>query len=226
MKWLALLLLPSLLFSAPNLREAPEKTKVDVVQAAISGLQKRYENTKAFSSGFNQTYHQAILKKSTKSAGAVFYQKPGNMLWDYEKPHKKQFIVKDTSLIVFNAKDKSAFVNKCFKTSAMTDALSFLWGMGNVREKFEVSKFAGVFGSKDDLHLQLNPKQKNSGFKRLILVLDPQTFAIRQSIVIDHQDNANQFEFVQWQSTSTLSEKIFAFNPPTGVSLQKMPGTC
>ena len=224
MKWLLILLLPTILFAAPA--PSDQKNKADPISAAIAGLQKRYDGTTNFSSGFKQTYHQAILKKSIKSEGSVFYQKPGNMLWDYENPHKKQFLVKDSSLIVFNAKDKSAFINKCFKSDAMTDALSFLWGMGNLVEKFTISQFDGSFGPKTDLHLQLDPKQKNTGFKRLILVLDPKTHAIHQSIVIDHQNNAHQFEFVKWQSNSKLSDKIFAFNPPTGVSLQKMPGSC
>ena len=141
--------------------------------AAVKALQVAYEGTKDFQANFTQRYTYALLRRTQESKGVVRFKKPGHMRWDYQAPTKKAFIVDGKKLWVHQPEDNNAMVDHCFKQDGLTASVSFLWGAGDIDEQFNVSWFDGVFGEKTDLHLALEPKQENSIFKRLVLVVDP-----------------------------------------------------
>jgi len=199
--------------------------KLDVAKT-INKLQKKYKNTNSFTSQFEQNFHPAMLNKTAHSSGQVLFKKPGQMRWNYKAPNKKAFIINNSSLIVYNAKDKSAYQNKCFKQNSLTSSLSFLWGMGDLNKKFDAKEFNGRFGDKTDLHIRFKPKEKNSHFRKLILVLDPKSYQIKQSIIVDWQNNINQFIYSDFKTNPQLPKNIFNFKTPENITLMPMPGTC
>jgi hypothetical protein len=117
-------------------------------------------------------------------------------------------------------------VNKCFKQDGLTASVAFLWGAGRIREQFDVSWFDGTFGSKTDDHLQLVPKQANSVFAKLILVLDPKTHRVKQSVVVDPQGNVNQFVYDGVVFNKGQPQGTFTFTPPEGTHVSNLPGAC
>ena len=221
--------LPESEFKKNNLRGAKKIVKGYGklnVKETVKRLQAKYKNTKSFKAEFEQNFHQSMLKKTATSQGIVYFKKPGQMRWNYEKPSPKEFIVNKDSLIIYNAKDKSAYENKCFKQNSLTSSLSFLWGMGDLDKKFNAKEFNGRFGDKSDLHIRFKPKEKNTYYRKIILVLDPKTYQIKQSIIVDLQNNVNQFIYNNFKTNVAMPQSIFDFKKPKGVSLMPMPGTC
>jgi outer membrane lipoprotein carrier protein len=193
---------------------------------AIASLQKAYEGTNDFAASFEQRYTYTLLRRTQVSHGTVRFKKPGLMRWNYTKPSKKSFIVNEGKLWVHQPEDKVALVDHCFKEDGLTASVSFLWGSGDITGQFNVSWFEGVFGEKSDLHLKLEPKTKNSVFARLILVLDPKTHRVKQSVVVDLQGNVNQFLYSDLKFNSGLKKKDFAFSAPKGTHESRIPGSC
>lgn len=205
----------------------PAKPAVDAkLDAVVDGLQKTYEGTKDFSGNFTQRYTFTMLRRTQESKGQVKFERPGRMRWDYREPTAKTFIVDGTSLWVHQPVDNTAFVNKCFKQDGLTASVAFLWGAGKIREQFDVSWFDGTFGDKTDDHLQLVPKQANSVFAKLILVLDPKTHRVKQSVVVDPQGNVNQFIYDGVVFNKGQAKSTFTFTPPAGTHVSNLPGAC
>jgi outer membrane lipoprotein carrier protein len=207
---------------APSAAPKPDARLDDVIDA----IQKTYDGTTDFAGTFTQKYTYTLLRRTEESKGEVKFKKPGLMRWDYQQPKAKSFVVDGKSLWLHSVEDKTAFVNACFKNDALTASVAFLWGQGKIREQFDVQWFDGVFGDKTDHHLVLVPKQGNAIFAKLILVVDPKTSRVKQSIVVDPSGNVNQFIYGNLKFNKGVADKDFAFTPPAGTHVARVPGSC
>ncbi len=211
--------------AAPAAAPAPKKMDAKL-QAVVDAIQKTYDNTTDFSGSFTQKYTYTLLRRTQESSGTVKFKKPGLMRWDYEKPTPKAFVVDGKSLWVHQPEDHNAFVNACFQQDGLTASVAFLWGQGKIAEQFDVAWFDGVFGKKTDYHLELTPKQPNAVFSKLILVVDPKTSRVKQSVVVDPSGNVNQFIYDHLAFNKKMGDDAFAFTPPAGTHVSRLPGSC
>jgi outer membrane lipoprotein carrier protein len=200
------------------------------LDAVVDTLQKTYEGTRDFKGRFTQKFTYTMLRRTQESTGTVSFEKPGRMRWDYDKPAAKSFIVDGKALWIVQPEDKVAFVNACFQQDGLTASVAFLWGAGKLREQFTISWFDGVFGDKSDHHLLLLPKDSNSVFARLILVVDPKTSRVKQSVVVDPAGNVNQFFFTALAfnvgTAGGITPSTFSYAPTAGINAQRLPGSC
>jgi outer membrane lipoprotein carrier protein len=200
------------------------------LDAVVDAVQKAYESTRDFKGAFTQRFTYTMLHRTQESTGVVTFEKPGRMRWDYTQPAPKSFIVDGKALWVVQPADKVAFVNACFQQDGLTASVAFLFGDGKLREQFNISWFDGTFGDKTDHHLLLVPRSNNGVFARLILVIDPKTSRVKQSVVVDPAGNVNQFIFTKLDfnvgKKGGIDDKTFAYVPLPGVQPQRMPGSC
>ncbi len=196
------------------------------LDAVVDAMQKTYDGTTDFAGSFTQRYTYTLLRRTEESKGEVTFKKPGLMRWDYQQPKKKSFVVDGASLWLHSQEDNTAFVNACFKNDGLTASVAFLWGQGKIREQFDVAWFEGTFGDKSDHHLALTPKQANAIFAKLIIVVDPKTSRVKQSIVVDPSGNVNQFIYGNLRFNKALPDAAFAFTPPKGAHVARLPGSC
>jgi outer membrane lipoprotein carrier protein len=192
----------------------------------LGALQKTYEGTGDFSAGFTQKFTYTLLRRTQTSKGQVRFKKPGLMRWDYKSPTEKSFIVDGKKLWVNQPEDKNVLVDHCFKQDGLTASVSFLWGSGQIAEQFDAAWFDGVFGKKTDHHIQLTPKKPNGIFAKLILVVNPKTHRVQQSVVVDPQGNVNQFLYEKLEFNKGLDGTDFAFSAPEGTPVSRIPGSC
>ena len=216
---------------APKPAPAPEASKPQSndakLEGVIDGIQKVYDTTTEFSAQFTQKYTYTLLRRTQESTGEVKFKKPGKMRWDYKTPQPKSFIVDGKAMWLYQPTDHNAFVNACFQqNSDLVAPIAFMWGQGKLREQFVVNWFQGTFGDKTDHHLELAPKTPSPVFAKLILVVDPNTFRVKQSIVVDPSGNVNQFIFTNVKYKGAAVDKDFNFTPPQGTHTTRMPGTC
>jgi outer membrane lipoprotein carrier protein len=200
------------------------------LDAVVDTLQKTYEGTRDFKGRFTQKFTYTMLRRTQESTGTVTFEKPGRMRWDYDKPAAKSFIVDGKALWIVQPEDRVAFVNACFQQDGLTASVAFLWGDGKLREQFTISWFDGVFGEPSDHHLLLLPKDGNSVFARLILVVDPKTSRVKQSVVVDPAGNVNQFIFNDLAfnvgKAGGVTPATFSYVPSAGINAQRLPGSC
>lgn len=214
--------------SKPAPPAAPSGKQLGEVPVAevVARLQQAYDGTQDFEARFTQRFTYTLLRRTQESRGQVRFQKPGRMRWDYENPTPKSFIVDGKSLWIFQPQEKTAMVNACFQQDGLTASVAFLWGAGKIDEQFSVQRFPGVFSVPTDIHLELQPKEPNGVFAKLILALDPESYRVKQSVVIDVQGNVNQFIYDEMKFNRGTTSSAFTFTPPEGTLVSPMPGSC
>jgi outer membrane lipoprotein carrier protein len=202
------------LFFAPAASAAPTADEV------VGKVQAYYASTQKLKATFRQEYTNTTFGKSSTSDGKVYIAKPGKMRWDYEKPEKKYFISDGTTLWVYEEANKQAF-QLSLKDQILPVAITFLYGTGNLATEFTAALDPGKYGAKGDLVLKLTPKQPSAQYKTLWLVVDPNDFHVKESVILEASDNLNHFTFtnIALNDAAKIEDKHFKFVPPAGVKV-------
>ena len=139
------------------------------------------------------------------------------MRWDYAQPDRIYYVSDGEVLWSYQPADK--LVHKLrVKDSELYSALNFLFGQGDIRKEFNLA-----FGASRDglVALTLTPKVSQSNYKTLTLHLDPATWEIRTTELVDPLDNVSTVSFVD-PSYDVLKISGFKFTPPKGVRVEDL----
>ena len=95
----------------------------------------------------------------------------------------------------------------------MPVAVTFLYGKGDLKAEFnaEIDK-TGKYGAKGDIVLKMTPKKPSAQYKNLYLIVAPDNYRVKQSVIIDSSDNMNQFEFFAPDFEKAMKDSIFEFS--------------
>ena len=187
------------------------------VKAVVAEVQKRYDSAADFRARFTQTLTSAAMGRKTSSSGEVMFKKPGRMRWDYEKPDKSSYISDGNVLWLYEPDDKQAF-KQDLRASQLPAALAFLTGKGKLATEFDITFAAKTgYGTPADHVLSLSPKTAQSQVKTILFIVDPKTFDVRESVIIDGQSNVNDLTFSDIRINTRLPDTQFKFTPPAGV---------
>lgn len=207
-----LLLLTLLMASSPPAADAT----LDL-HTVVDRMQKRYDQAKDFRARFSQSYSRAVMGRSTVSTGSVAFKKPGRMRWDYDKPEPRTFVSNGQVLWLYEPTEKQAF-KQDLRTSQLPAALAFLMGKGRITDEFEVTASSDTrYGRPEDYRLALRPKQPQSTYKSILFVVDGREFTVRESVLVDQQNNVNHFVFTDLKINAKIPDTLFRWSPPAGV---------
>ncbi len=132
-------LLAALLLAVPAAAPAPDQAAT----ALARKVQAYYEGTRDLEARFEQTYTYAGLGRRQLSSGTLRVKKPGMMRWDYAKPTSKTVAVKGLRLVQYEPEENQAYVDERFDASAMSAAVTFLLGQGDLAREFALSSGEG-----------------------------------------------------------------------------------
>jgi len=204
---------------APVVAPAPPANPTARLDLAtvVDRVQKKYDGAADFRANFNQTLTNSAFKRRTPSTGEVLLKKPGRMRWNYKTPDPKMYLSDGDLLWLYEPEDKQAF-KQDLKSSQLPAALAFLTGKGKLASEFDIT-FAKdpVVGSARDYVLALVPKQAQAQMKSMLFVVDPETFFVRETMIIDGQGNTNDLLFSDIKINSHLPDATFRWTPPAGV---------
>ena len=206
--------------AAPTAAAAPPVPAVPRLElrAVVERVQKRYDGASDFRAHFSQTLTNLTFKRKTSSAGEVLLKKPGKMRWNYQTPEEKMYLADGAQLWLYEPEDKQAFKQK-LESSQLPAALAFLTGKGKLSEEFDIS-FASPpqpgLGKPRDYILSLRPRQAQPQVKEITFVVDPDSFLVRQSVLLDGQGNINDMLFSDIKIGSGLPDSTFRWSPPAG----------
>ncbi len=207
----AVLALSSLLLAA-----ADADTTLDAV---IGQIEARYAKLDDLKASFDQTAFNKSLNQATPAQGAVYLKKGGKMRWEYSTPTPQQIVSDGKTIWVYTPELKQVNVGEAPRVLA-GPAGSFLAGLGKLRTHFSV-KFKDPAKKTDaagNYVLDLKPRKPEPSLSRLIISVDPRDYLVRTAEVFDQFDNTVTMTFTKIAPNSGLSDRLFAFVPPEGVS--------
>jgi outer membrane lipoprotein carrier protein len=143
-------------------------------------------------------------------------KKPGMMRWDYEAPAPKTVAVKGSRLVQFEPEENQAYVDERFDASAMSAAVTFLLGKGDLVREFNVSlDGAGA--------LVLRPKQPDPRVDSIALTVGPEG-QVSATRVVDGAGNVNELKFESVRRNVGLKDSAFDVTLPKDVRHVAPPG--
>lgn len=184
----------------------------------LDKLQKHYQHTDSFSAKFTEQITPAGGARRERD-GIVYYRKPGRMRWEFGG-QDQEIIVSDGKQLYSYQPDLNQVIEtpleQAFRSSS---AASFLLGMGNVARDFDASVAAKPHA--DGLkHVALKPK---NGGDTIEMGLDPATLDLRTLRLTDALGDVTELSFTDINYSATLDDKLFAFVPPAGADIVKVP---
>jgi outer membrane lipoprotein carrier protein len=184
----------------------------------VKKMQERYEKANDYRAKFTQKYTTAATGRERSSTGEVFIKKPGRMRFNYAAPEPQMYLSNGTTFWVYEPEAKQAF-RQDLKSSQLPAAVSFLMGKGKLTDEFDVAPAKELpYGQPGEYKLALKPKKAQGAgtYKAIYFVVDPQTFLVNQSVLINAQGDINAFTFTEAKVDSKLPEATFKWTPPQG----------
>ena len=191
-------------------RSAEERA---LIARVVDGVQGFYAEAKDFHADFTQTFTYKIYQRKKVSTGKVFFKKPALMRWDYEAPHQRLFIADGATLWVYEPEEGQVF-KRDLASAQLPVALRFMKGEGKLTDDFNINTFSSKEGSYE---LSLTPKSPSSEYRSLTLIVDPERFQVKASVLIDPVGNSNHIAFADAHINSALPDEGFKYSPPEGV---------
>jgi len=178
-------------------------------------VQDFYERTRDLEARFTQTYAYASVSRAQVSKGRLRVKKPGMMRWDYESPTAKTIAVKGKRLVQYEPEENQAYVDEKFDSTAMSAAITFLVGTGDLAKEFDFS----LDGSGA---LVMRPKQPDPRVSSITLVVGP-SGEVTETRVRDGSGNENRIVFDRIETNRGLRDSDFDVKLPKDVHLVAPP---
>jgi len=212
---LFLIFLPSIIVHAEELPPID-----DIVQK----LQHAYEKTEDFKANFLQETTIKSIKKTEIEEGSVFFKNPKNMLWNYTKPRAKKLVINRHTAWLYLPQEKAAYRQKSDNIFQSKALIKFLSGLGKLKDDFAITYAEPkALDKKGNYLLLLIPLEKNTILNPIQINVDKSKFYILQVNFDDALGNSTSIKFSNIFINNGLTDKMFQFQPPAGVSIFNMP---
>jgi outer membrane lipoprotein carrier protein len=183
--------------------------------ALAERVQAYYEGTNDLVARFTQTYTYAGFGRRQVSSGTLRVKKPGMMRWDYEKPAPKTIAVKGSRLVQYEPEENQAYVDEHFDASAMSAAVTFLLGQGDLAREFDLA-LDGTGA------LLLHPKEEDPRVESIALTVGKQG-EVTATRVVDGSGSVNEIRFSDVRRNQGLPDSAFEVKLPRDVHRMRAP---
>jgi outer membrane lipoprotein carrier protein len=200
---------------------AQEQIPIDEL---VFDIQQTYEKTVDFKADFSQETTIRSIKKTDNEGGIVYFKNPKNMLWNYLHPKSKKLVINSSKVWLYLPQEKVAYTQESDYIFQSKVLIKFLSGLGKLKDDFIIKYVEPKNKDKNgNYQLILVPIDKKSALNPFQITVDKTSFLILQVSFDDALGNSTLLRFSNISTNTGISEKIFQFRPPAGVSIFKMP---
>jgi outer membrane lipoprotein carrier protein len=198
--------------------------EIPPIDDIVKQLQSTYEKTIDFRANFFQETTIKSIKKTEIEEGIVFFKNPRNMLWDYTLPNAKKLVINRQKAWLYLPQEKAAYVQKADKIFQSRVLIKFLSGLGKLKDDFTITYTEpNALDKNGNYLLRLTPLDKSTILNSFQFTVDKSTFYILQVSFNDVLGNSTLLKFSQISINNGISDNLFQFQPPAGVSIFEMP---
>jgi outer membrane lipoprotein carrier protein len=193
---------------------------VPTLDDAVQRLETTYQGIRDLKAEFRQAAFNRTLNQTLEARGTLYLKKPGKLRWEYTTPTPQQIVSDGTKLWVYTPELKQ--VNVATAPQALAGpAGSFLQGLGQVREQFQVRFLNPAQPTDADglAVLDLTPRTPEPMLARLVLSVDLASGLVRKAVLYDALGNEVRLTFLEVRVNPGLVDTLFAFTPPPGVAV-------
>jgi outer membrane lipoprotein carrier protein len=194
----------------------------DITQE-VKKLEQAYESLKDMQADFQQETRSGTIAVVQRAKGQVYFKKVGKMLWKYETPEEQLIVLDGKTLWFYLPAEKQAMKNN-FTTLPQHIVADLFRGRMDVLSKFRASFIQRTpDDTSDQVILELVPIEYDPTLSKLVLWLDPASYLIRKTSLLDAFGNRTELMFGDIKVDHGLSDSLFTFTPPSGVDVFEPP---
>jgi outer membrane lipoprotein carrier protein len=194
------------------------------VDDVVNKIQKVYDKVKSYKAKFNQEATSQSLKKTFNASGMVYYNKSGEMRWDYNPPDDQMFLVTSSAVILYKKQAKQIELASPDEVFADSSTTNFLAGLGKIKTSFKYASYqAPDFDASKFEAVELTPKEANSSITNITLIVDKKTFIVQEVRLHDFFANVTKIKFENVETDVVLPPNTFKFKVPEGVTVNRTP---
>ena len=194
----------------------------DIAQE-VKKLEQAYESLKDMQAAFQQETRSGAIAVVQRAEGRVYFKKVGKMLWKYETPEEQLIVLDGKTLWFYLPAEKQAMKNN-FTTLPQHIVADLFRGRMDVLSKFRAQFMQRTpDDTSDQVILELVPIEYDPTLSKLVLWLDPASYLIRKTSLLDAFGNRTELMFEDIKVDQGLSDSLFTFTPPGGVDVFEPP---
>jgi outer membrane lipoprotein carrier protein len=188
----------------------------DEARSTLDAVQKRYDGVRDLRASFEQTSFSVALGTETSSKGAVTVERPGKMRWEYAAPDGRVIVLDKDSIRIWNPEEKQLQIAALSAGNVSPTALGFLLGQAVLRDTFHAELISEP--GRPERGLRLRPKS-DGGFELLELWVDPKTYQLRESVVLDLFGNRTRVRLDGMRENAGVESAEFELAAPEGAEV-------
>jgi outer membrane lipoprotein carrier protein len=183
-----------------------------------------YLQTRAFSANFHQSVTSAASgSMATEASGKLYYEKPRQMRWEYEKPEPQVFVANQQLAWLYVPSEKQISLTDPKMIFSHPLAQTFFEGVAELKKHYEVTLDHGQ-SSRESAVLKLMPRKEDPEIKMLYLSIDLQTYRISSIEVHNALGNINRITLSSQRVAASLDPKLFELDIPPSVVIVDAEG--
>jgi outer membrane lipoprotein carrier protein len=183
-----------------------------------------YQQTQAFVASFHQSVTSAAASSmTTEASGKLYYEKPRQMRWEYEKPEPQVFVANHQLAWLYVPSEKQISLSDSKKIFSHPLAQTFFEGVAGLKKHYQVTLDHGR-SIKELAVLKLLPKIEDPEIKTLYLSIDQQTYRITIIEVHNALGNVNRISLHAQKAVASLDPKLFQLDIPSSVDVVDAEG--
>ena len=152
---------------------------------------------------FEQTSLSVALGTETISNGAVIVERPGKMRWEYAAPDGRVIVLDKDSIRIWNPEEKQLQIARALGGKRVAHGARLPARPGGAAR--HVQRRADRRPARAERGLRLRPKS-DGGFELLELWVDPKTYELRESVVLDLFGNRTRLRLDDLRENSGVAE--------------------
>ena len=186
----------------------------------LSKTESNYRSVHAFTAIFSQkTISAAATTLGAQAAGGkLYYAKPHQMMWEYDKPENQEFVANNKIGWLYTKEEKRITLFDSQKLFSSPLASAFFDGALKLRDHFNVS-LDPILSTPSTAVLQLSPLRPDPSIKLAYLWIDLRTYLISRVQTQDLLGNTNEITITSFTPRPSLAPGLFRLQPPPGVKV-------
>ncbi|OPX20310.1 MAG: hypothetical protein BZ151_04640 [Desulfobacca sp. 4484_104] len=216
LSWSARLMLPVLISLSTLAIPAFALTPQEVV----ARVQQKYDITGAFKAYFRQESRLRTSGTTDTAEGLVYFRKPCQMRWEYQKPpgQRKEVISDGQQVWIYIPQDHMVMVYPLGQVLRSDLVMRFFSGLGELQKDFNIA-WRRPYQEGRPLKIDLRPVTPQPELQWLALTVDPQSYVVQALEFANAYGDQTYITFNQLQLNVQLKSDFFSFTPPPGVEV-------
>ncbi|MGC9194395.1 MAG: LolA family protein [Syntrophobacteraceae bacterium] len=181
----------------------------------LSKTEANYQTIHAFTAVFTQkTVSAAATTLGAQIAeGRLYYAKPRQMRWEYDKPEKQVFVANNNFAWLYSESENRITTFDAKKLFASPLASTFFDGAMRLRDHFSVT-LDPAMSTPQTAVLQLRPLRHDPSIKLAYIWIDRRSFLISRVQTKDLLGNTNEITLSSFTPRPNLSPGLFLLQVP------------